>query len=52
MNFAAAPAGEEARHRVGTQRGDLGEQCLELHLREGQAEFLDDRAAGLGVALA
>ena len=46
-----AAAREEAGHGVGLERRNLGEQGLELHVGEGQAQFLDDGAARCRVAL-
>ncbi|MCY1527481.1 hypothetical protein D9M68_625490 [compost metagenome] len=51
QELGGAAAGKEAGHGIGLERGDLGQQGLELHVREGQAEFLDDGAARGGVAL-
>ena len=42
-----AAAGEERVHRVGLGRRDLGQQRLELDVRERQRQFLDDLAAAL-----
>src|SRR5207248_2863583 len=42
-----AAAGEEGVDGIGLLRGDLGEQGLELDVRERQREVLDDLAAAL-----
>ena len=46
-----AATGEKAAHRVGLERGDLGQKGLEFDVGEGQAQLLDDGAARCGVAL-
>ena len=45
-----ATARPEAGYCVGFQRGNLGQQCLELHLRKRQAQLFDDGATCSGVA--
>ena len=42
-----AATGEEREHHVGLLRRDLGQQGLELDVRERQVQILDDLAAAL-----
>ena len=52
MNLAAPPPAKKQATASGLSDGDFGQQRLELHVREGQPQLLDDGAACFGVAVA